>query len=521
MPLEFISPAPSIHVTCTYHAHVHGHVVTCTCYECTCECTCAQFERYISSNDVSGDQIQTPKMLLVISGAGDIFKIVADSLDPDDVETQTSIPVLVVADSGGAAADIAAFCKDGTEPQVDDYRDEAYVAEAKRWLPAIRRLGESTFNNHSEQLSFFSVSNEVNARNDLALAIQEALINDCPDVNQEALCAVKWEEPSLLKKCLERNAEALLRSKRDDAASDLLQVDLLQVALAHKNVKVVRELISYAQEPSNVIPDELFSSKFNRYPTRDTKMLWSDADVHQRLPKDQSSSRPDSEASGVGISERPEARCSASRLLQLAGMPETRRSASRLLQLAGVKTPRLPSQSSSGGERNESSHPSSPNKHEERKTPARKSKPRTARRLSVALSMSMAVDQELRRSGWDSARPVLSAMVNGYSYHLKTRQALHDESGYSTQPMPCTWTDLMMWAVLAGQHQLAMALWEKSVIPLRAALMASQLCGTLMNNHGLRADKSELQSWARQYENLALDLLDSVRHSEDAGGLVV
>ena len=55
------------------------------------------------------------------------------------------------------------------------------------------------------------------------------------------------------------------------------------------------------------------------------------------------------------------------------------------------------------------------------------------------------------------------------------------------------WTDLMMWGVLSGQHDLAEALWEKTSDPVRAALMASQLCRRLKDEPQLRADMDALQ----------------------------
>lgn len=54
-----------------------------------------RLEKHISSRDVSGDQIQTPKMTLVISGDAEVFDWVVASLDEDDQSTGTSVPVLV------------------------------------------------------------------------------------------------------------------------------------------------------------------------------------------------------------------------------------------------------------------------------------------------------------------------------------------------------------------------------------------------------------------------------------------
>ena len=64
------------------------------------------------------------------------------------------------------------------------------MEQARHWLPRIKELGEATFNNDTAQLSFFSLSEDINASNNLALVIQRALLNDCPNINQEALCAV-------------------------------------------------------------------------------------------------------------------------------------------------------------------------------------------------------------------------------------------------------------------------------------------------------------------------------------------
>ena len=84
-------------------------------------------------------------------------------------------------------------------------------------------------------------------------------------------------------------------------------------------------------------------------------------------------------------------------------------------------------------------------------------------------------------------------MVDGYGMHLDVRRQLardvHGDGDGRITPM---WTDLTMWAVLAGQHELAIELWSKAESPLRAALMASQLCQRLAKEPLLRADSKEL-----------------------------
>ena len=77
-----------------------------------------------------------------------------------------------------------------------------------------------------------------------------------------------------------------------------------------------------------------------------------------------------------------------------------------------------------------------------------------------------------------------------------------------------------MHQVLAGQHRLAELLWSKTKAPLRAALMASQLCKRLADNPALRADSDELGEQSLAYEDLAIEVLDAVRESDDAVPLV-
>ena len=67
---------------------------------------------------------------------------------------------------------------------------------------------------------------------------------------------------------------------------------------------------------------------------------------------------------------------------------------------------------------------------------------------------------------------------------------------------------------LTGQHSLAIAFWEKSNMPLRAALMASQLCRRLSRHGSLRADSEALLAQSLSYEDLAVELLDAVRDSK-------
>ena len=75
---------------------------------------------------------------------------------------------------------------------------EAAIHPSAVLVPTPNHSGTYTFLDRFEelplfdwaQLSFFSLSEDINASNNLALVIQRALLNDCPNINQEALCAV-------------------------------------------------------------------------------------------------------------------------------------------------------------------------------------------------------------------------------------------------------------------------------------------------------------------------------------------
>ena len=126
---------------------------------------------------------------------------------------------------------------------------------------------------------------------------------------------------------------------------------------------------------------------------------------------------------------------------------------------------------------------------------------------------SVSPDGEAERAAWHE---ILSINFDNYRYHLATRSlALRPE-----QRLPATWTDLMCWAVLAGQPELAQVLWAKTRDPLRAAILAACVCKRLAAQDELRADKEELLQQSCDFERLATDLLDAIGESEDAAPLL-
>ena len=223
------------------------------------------------SVQVSGDGIQTPKLLVVIGGDASTLEWVRNGLDDKDPATLTAVPVLVIAETGGAASDIYLYCSPESPAylkpiEAGSTRNEAYVAACAKWLPEIEHLGKQTGTNTTKQLTFFNFDPDPDAENDLTLAIQTALLNDCPDINQEAMLAVAWGESVILQRHLESDAANLLAhtvGKPTDFNPDARPPDdLLQIALQRGDVGVVRTLLDFTSEPSHVIMDELFQASY-------------------------------------------------------------------------------------------------------------------------------------------------------------------------------------------------------------------------------------------------------------------
>jgi len=178
------------------------------------------------------------------------------------------------------------------------------------------------------------------------------------------------------------------------------------------------------------------------------------------------------------------------------------------------------------------------------------------RSMTRSITMSIFGDSSkmVTKRGWESAAEILADMIGGYEFHLDARWDLfldesahlrvtedeevsyppgligkytvnvpaRNEYGLSTLElrMAPSWTDLMMWAVLTGSHELARLLWERTSVPLRAANMASQLCRMLAGEPSLLPDSESLLAEAETYESMAIDVLDAIRDSNEATKLL-
>ena len=170
------------------------------------------FERYLSENDASGDGVQTPVVMLLINGDAHSLQLVVDALDPNDPVSGGARPVVVMADSGGAAEDIFQYCNQEAKvlPTPGPARSEAYCELAKQLLPRVLEFGKMTGSNSTPQLAFFAVSDDSSGigQEQLDLALQKALLNDCDTRQKEVLLAVRWGEPLILQEQLEKGGSS-------------------------------------------------------------------------------------------------------------------------------------------------------------------------------------------------------------------------------------------------------------------------------------------------------------------------
>lgn len=511
-------------------------------------------EKYLSSNDVSGDGIQTPKVVLVIAGGLSTFREVRNALDPTDASTGTSVPVLIVTNSGYAAQDIAYYCATGKLPweegsamrldQNHEWRKPAYKKEAERFLPEILALGKQTGLNTTKQLSFCTVGAEVSddagtgvegRRLDFATALQQALLNDCPNAVEEALLTIQWANHTILQEQL-TNEKAMveIQNKTNTSLSlDMLtssgvtheavlnklkgcfdsknrfnlshievteplykmltQPSVLQLGLTSGSNEVSKILLSYFESPMAVRLDELFETRHNRYPLRQHLDLWK---AKNELVKQL-----------------------VMRLLEEGGgtyMGKTRREHS-FRRRADRKPSR--GEKSGGG----------------------------AAAVGNALGSTLGVAGEVggmltgfvgeagglftSMAGNESARQsspshrVLSNMITGYKMHVNVRLLPLEGWRFPSPELGptsthTTWQDIMMWAVLSGNHSLAELVWPRTNRPMLAALQASQLCTRLAREDEVRPDKRELLEKAEHYEELATQTLGCVRSSAVAYALL-
>lgn len=530
------------------------------------------------------------QVVLVIGGGAATFERVRDALDPGDPATGTSVPVLVVTNTGGAATDIAYYVATGTfmwhqMSSTFDFRTLGYRQAAEKYLPEILALGKQTGVNTSKQLSFCTVAAEMvedssstkGARaTDLATAVQQALLNDCPNAVEETLLTIQWGSDDILQQKLhdEKTVVEIQRSvdeskgDADETGDDetieklrmiidqeklkgsggkkRLQLDLsrlpmtdplykrltqpsvLQLALSYANIEVVRCLYARFETPATVRLDELFEARYNRYPIQDTMEMWKPRHelldiVLQRYMQD---NLDEQARMRVLASDRLSPSQTRSRMRDFGGLSplkagEAIMGGAQALVGAGEALAETAANTTKKVAKTVLSAPgnviggvmNAPGNLKHAVTDV-------LSQVDAAGLSALGLGDGESHMLLSPSCEVLQAMVSGYEEHIKARGEAWLPRRIAPPFRLPTWLDIMMWAVLAGHHELAELTWPRTEYPLRAALLASQLCKKLASEDECAPDRKMLIEQSIAYEVLASNTLGAVREPAVAYALL-
>ena len=263
----------------------------------------------------------------------------------------------------------------------------------------------------------------------------------------------------------------------------------LQLALLRGEPETVSALIEFGATPSAIEVQRIFLQRRNRYRLRGKSAdLWV------------ASRSGDERAAGDSIKQRR-----ATTLRKAAKRPPTEPPYQKASASASATASATASASaSSHGEPQPGAEPADASLGADAAARAAQQARGRSRRPSLATMMGLGGDATEGDGQW----AILCDWIHGYQSHVDARRAknvLHP-----------SWTDLMLWAVLTNEAKLVKPLWARSRDPLRAALLASQLCARLSALPHLRSEQPDLQRQSQLYEDWALALLDSIDDSETA-----
>ena len=407
-------------------------------------------------DDVEGDDnMPTPMVLVVVGGGPGTLKTIVKTLEKER-------PVVVYADSGGAATAIYKYIKnDGEMPTLSDKLDKngepenkAAVRQFSEWLPRIRELGENKENaNRESLLSFFkpnsSQDGDGDDNNELDVTILEAILTDCNSVSDAIMHAVRWSQPNVIDAQLQRtkdvNSEGLVKA---------FTSSLLMGTSDPNAERVVKTLIDYNADVRLVDFNKLFRVNAG------------------------SLSAPDP----FGIIQRQR-----DEQVEDKKAAAKRKTGGRMMGRSRVTS--LPSMMNLS-----------------------KYQVHGFQLLEEELAF-VGYDKHLESRKALSARKALKSKVIGSFGAKKSRSPGGD--------LVPTWLDLMMWAVLIGEDRLARLLWRKTDEPMRAAIMGARVANKIAAELGPDHLKyEELKKQAQQYEQWAIDVLDEIKEDDMAIALL-
>ncbi|KAL1519094.1 hypothetical protein AB1Y20_003361 [Prymnesium parvum] len=195
-----------------------------------------------------------PMVLLVVSGGVGTLDTVKETLE-------NKRPVVVLADSGGAAWDIYSYVTDNVLPRQGEITSTGrvitaeYAAYCERALPEIKHLGKASVGaNKTGMITFFRPEYDVEGqRNNLDHMILSAILSDCEKTSDAIMYAVMWGEPSIIVSQLENSHEA-----DPVGLGKALELALIRGTTSNTAAKVVETLIAFDASTKHVAFDKLF-----------------------------------------------------------------------------------------------------------------------------------------------------------------------------------------------------------------------------------------------------------------------
>lgn len=445
----------------------------------------AAVRQSLSVEDKSGDGVITPQLFLVVNGDMATLEMVHDAL-----VTANSIgdeaPVVFFPQSGGFARDMHIYWKDGKLPSLASFakdnannRNDAYykdyVAKAAELFPKIKALGvkqdQTGEAGERPSVDFILFNDHVSNYEDdaydgsLEFDLMDAILSGCRSTKEKILLAITWGNQDILQRLLEGETswKSAVQGSADAKPHESRKVGRLQkglaleVALQRHDHSLTEMLISFAAEASNVRPWKLFSKE---------KKTWDSYGVLGELFGVEEIVAPGDQSAETRASRRFKPQTSKKDLMVSDDEMIWMKLLEKLVDDYAF------------------------NFH------ARMSPRMSSSRMSLSFA----------KRGADSNGDAKADKGDAKSDHCLSEGVMYTLS----EAVKPTWTDLFMLSALTGSMDLSRVLWRKSLMPLRAAVMASELCNSLTLKPICSRHLEELKEHAALFESFATDILDGM-----------
>ena len=461
-----------------------------------------EIEQQISNNDMSGDGIETPLVTVVLGG------------DPKSLWTLKEVrralkmnnAVVVLAGSGGTADDICRiwlqqhedlalettdlsplkFKETLEESDMSDDGDSKWLRtnEYRKVLEEVATLGKKTGYNTTPQMTLFNwekiIDEEIAAEPTAALlerCLLEAATNNCKTRLDELLFSVRIGQPEILEHVLESGEPAITPERQKEERVE--KALALEASLILGRTNLVSSLIDFGAEAALTFPELLFTKEIGEKYQKASDKKIGDVDSPESLWNDVKFEKP---------KEQPALLSSTGSITSLLRTERSSKASMRKITQDPV-----------------AAHHDAIKKAEQRST--------YLKRLDRERN-----EENPQNHDWIH---LLEHLVGGYDQYISVR-CEGRKNGVKTTPATIgpTWIDLMLWACLAGQHDMTAVLWRKSRFPMRAALLSSTLCAKVAEFVDGEYQKQELLEQFERYEQWALDVLESCKNRQEAMGML-